>query len=235
MLRVSALTGFGGGGGAPIAILLSDLGNINSTPGTSATFSSVAVGSGSGRTLIVLASVKDAGTTTPRLNSCTVDGNACTETVSKQVVDVDDVCDVAIYIKKLTTESGSVDIVLGVSAEVTSFGMSFIIVTGLQSITETDSATGSETNPSTSVATDTTLDGDSAGIAVGVAAHFSEGGAHTWASSLTERSDVSTGGSGGDHRHSTGYDLLPTGRVAATETVTSASNNLFVLATATFR
>lgn len=231
-LRVNNLTGFGGGGDQ-IVILLSDLGNVNSTHGATATFASVAVGSSGGRTLIVMATIEDdAGSDTAEVNSCTVDGNACTRRVEVGQGASGGTAHAAVFTRALTTEIGNVDIVLGGNTTPDSWGMSFIIVTGMQSETPTDSAVGiSQTSP---VTTSTTLDGISGGIAIGVAAHSSTA-THTWGSSLTERADVSTGGDPvPDHRHSVGYDLLPSGRSASTETVTGGTNR-FALATVTFR
>ncbi len=231
MFKVGALTGFGAGGGAPIAILLSDLGNINSTAGTSATFASVDVGTGADRTLIVMASAEDADTTTTTLTTCTVDGNSMTLSIEIHSGGTPDMM-TAIFIKKLSTETGSISIVVGASAECNSWGMSAIVVTGLNSVTPFDSE--SDNNPGTSIAA-TGFAGPVNGIAVGAVAVDSRSETLTWGSSLTERADLQTGGNSDDHRHGAAYDLLPAGRAAATETVAWSGTNNAALSVASFR
>lgn len=216
----------------PLAVLIEDFGNVSSTGGTSVTFSSVAVGSGGGRTIILLTTSEDSDSTSREVASVTVDGNATTKVTDILVPGTGASNHSAIWILDLTTETGNVDIVLTANVNCDSWGLSFLVVTGLQSTTASDAATGSAV--STSVATSTTLDGPPGGIAVGVASHGNLN-SHTWGSSMTERADLQTAGGASDHRHSMAYDLLPSGRSAATETVTSGSSNRFALATASFR
>lgn len=219
----------------PIEISSSDLGNGDSIAGTTHTFSSVAVGSGGGRTIIVMATCEDfdAPTGTLEINSVTIDGTSSVQQVHIAQFGGTDFC-AAIFSLDLTTETGNVDIVVGTSNSSDSAGMSFVILTGVQSSTATDTATGS-VDPSTTLPSSTTLDGEIDGFAVGIATMINISSTFSWGSSLTERVDVATGGAGVDHRHGGAYDLLPTGRSASTETVTLSSSREAVLAVATFR
>lgn len=218
-----------------ISIVSSDLGNGDSVAGTTHTFSGVNVGTGGGRTIIIGATCEDfnAPSHTLEIDSVTIDGNAAARQAHVSIVAGTDFC-AAIFSLVLTTEFGSVDIVVGTSNASDTAALSFIILNSLRSATATDTATGS-VDPDSSVSTSTTLDGENGGIAFGVAAMKKIDETFTWGSSLTERADVASGGAGSDHRHGIAYDLLPSGRSASTETVTLSTSTEGVLATATFR
>lgn len=217
------------GGRVPIEILSSDLGN-GAIGGSTHTFSSVAVGSGDRRTIIVMVTAEDDGTGGV-LNGCTVDGNSC-NVVIEQAISATNTNMAAIYVLKLTTESGNVDIITSANQTMDDWGMSFIIVTNLRSETAIDTAgRGVESG---NLITTTTLQGINGGIAVGVAARGIQGtNIFTWGSLMTERVDFNVGGSG-THQHGVGYNLLPTGRSATVETVTGGTGR-GILVTATFR
>ena len=217
----------------PIEILLSSLGNTSGGTQATKTFSSLAVGSGAGRTIILMAGIADNSGTTSTITNVTVDGNSCTEIVSQGRAVGAGSIDCAIWVRDLTSEDGNVDVAVTASETVGSHSMSFIVVTGMKSTTATDTAAGSV--GSGAVATSTTLDGPSGGIVVGCATHDDKDGSLAWGSSMTERSDVGTPGGTGEHRHGAAYDLLVVVRSASTETVTSSQSSGFVLSTATFR
>ncbi len=221
-------------GKSPIAFVVENNGNVNSTEAATATFTSKPVGSGSGRKIILLCTCEDATTAAAEVTTCTVDGNACTRRVEHSKGLSSKSNHTAIFTLTLTSESGNVSIVLGSGNTPDSWGLSYVVVTGMQSEVPTDSAVGdSTTSP---IATSSTLDGVAGGIAVGVTSVSQEAAAHTWGSSMTKQADQSTGGGADDHAHSAAFDLLPNGRVASTETVSATGSiDRFAISTACFR
>lgn len=218
----------------PIAFVVQNNGNTIRSSASSITFTNKPVGSGAGRTIIIMATTEDGTNNNAEITTCTVDGNSCTLRVEhgKSGGSFND--HTAIFTRRLTTENGDVDIVIGSNLSPDSWGLSYVVVSGMKSEVPTDSAVGDRTfSP---VVTSTTLEGLSGGIAVGVTAVAAFGSTMGWGSSMTEHSDVGSGGIDIDHRHSNGYDLLPTGRSASTESVTASGSPVrLAISTACFR
>ena len=106
----------------------------------------VAVGSGSGRSIMLLCSAEDFIFDTAEIKTCTVDGTSCDRRVEHGKRNAGHVQHTAIFTLKLTTESGNVTIVLGSDNSIDSWGLSYIVVTGLRSEIPTDSAVGDSTS-----------------------------------------------------------------------------------------
>ena len=224
-----------GGTALPISIASSNLENIISTAGVTATFTAKPVGSGADRTILIAATLEDQASLITTITGITVGGTPATEVIELRRSVGSDTITAAIYALKLTAETGDVDIVVTASESSNSFALSYLILNGVQSITPTSSSSASIAS-GTSLASDATVSGQAGGITIGATAASIDGNSSTWGSSLTERADVATGGASTQHRHAVGYDLLPTGRAAATETVTfSNTSSGKTLVVASFR
>ena len=96
-----------------VAILSSDLGNVNSTQSSVKTFSNIDIGSGSNRTIIVGVTVEREGNDFGRSTTITVDGVDCPQR-AQILVDRDNNSNhCSIYSSELlSSQTGLVDIVI---------------------------------------------------------------------------------------------------------------------------
>jgi len=228
----------GGGGGPPIEFLVETTGLVSGTTSTFKTWTQQPFGSGADRTIIAMVTAESPSDSTDDIISVRVDPSGVDFFLTKQV-QVSNTANGDAEVAGIWSGvlpagiSGNAAIRVTANSNMDSWGLSYVVVNGALSAAARDTASG--TADSTSVATSTTLDGQAGGLAVGVAIHASDPNAYTWGSNLTERVDVATGGGGPDHRHGVGYDLLPTGRAAAVETVSASNSAAIALVAATFR
>ena len=220
-------------GSSNTVILFTDT-QTSSTPGSSVTFSNVNVGGGGNRTIIVGVTVERTGNDNGASTTITVGGINCPQRLQLDQNLSGDSIHSAIYSVALTSQTGNVDIVIQGALAPQSWGMSAVILRNLSSPVPTDTAT-KRAEGSSSLTTTSTLEGTAGGFVVGLSNFDLESRVQTWGNLMTKRSGVSTGNGAQDHRHSAAYDLIPAGRSAATETVSTNTTAKYILLTAAFR
>ena len=214
-------------------ILFTDT-QVNSTQGSSVTFSNVNVGGGGNRIIIVGVTVKRDGNDNGASTTITVGGINCPQRLQLDQNLSGNSIHSAIYSVALTSQTGNVDIVIQGNVAPQSWGMSVVILRNLSSPVPTDTAT-KKNEGSSSLTTTTTLEGTAGGFVVGLSNHHGRTRSQTWGNLMTERSDLLTGSGSTDHRHSAAYDLIPAGRGAANEVISSIRTSKYILLTAAFR
>ncbi len=196
-----------GTGDVGIKIVGSVAGNVSTTDAQVHSLGNINVGSSdSDKNAILTVSWFDAGGRT--IITFTIGGVSLTEKVTASAIG-SNVLRSAIWAGDISSISGSQAISVTFSSDVQSSGVSGVAVSNLESLTPTMSDTDSTI--SGAQLTITNLAAQTGGIVVGGGASADFDATASWGS-VTERSDVQTGGASGDHRHSAAWDL---GRHAA--------------------
>lgn len=213
MFKVSALTGFGAGGGAPIEIVGSVSGNISTVEGTTHALGNIDVGPASSDKNIILG-ITVVDQTSSTITAFTVGGVSLTQKLTVISLGAEPAL-AAIWVGDISSISGSQAISVTFAAGTESVGVSGVAVSGLRSLDPTMSDT--DATESASQLTITSLAANAGGIAIACGGSSVHDATSTW-SALTERADVQTGGDSiNDHTHTAAWDLGV--RSAANETI----------------
>ena len=196
----------------PIVIIGSVAGNVSSVDGTTHSVGNIDVGPGGSKNVIMGITWNDGAVVA--LSSMTVGGVGLT--IVAQVNNAGgSKTGSAICVGDISSINGSQAISCTFAAAVDSCGASGVSITGLQSLTETMVDTDFQDGGASPVITN--LAAEINGIAFAVCANNADTVTASW-SSLTEKADIATGSGGGNHRHTSAWDLGE--RSAANETIT---------------
>lgn len=204
-----------------IELIASDYGNVGNND-DQIDFLNISVGAQESGKILICAISHASDSASISITAITADQggqNIIMTEVVKESANSSDTNDAMIYIADISAVTAStITIRCNATGTKSSWGLSSESYRNLISQIPTD--TGTDTESTGNLVTTTTLDGQRGGVIVGCAMSDRRGNQSAIWGSLTEKADLQTGGGGHDHTHTAAFDLLPSGRSAATESVT---------------